>query len=233
MRNDEITYRRLSDALKSSPEKRRQDKFSKLRAAIWWVIGLAIVVIVVLLLLAKVGWARGNGIQLTAYGSALIVIAMWLLTIAIDVYQCIGIFRDPAGELADQLEEEFNQEQEILASLHVGSTAVIFARHQRLEFQLKLWERGIDTVRLFALIGPPLMLTLRPFLPTAGTFVFATIELWMSAGLTGLYIGSLSIRAGTRRLHRVSYLLKRASEKTNPRLANKQKRRSQLAHRSI
>lgn len=142
-----------------------------------------------------------------------VVLFAWLISVVIDGIQIIKIAANPAGDLADQFDCDTAMEKELLWNFRAIPAHVLQTRHLRLEWQLLVWDKWLDAARLTGLLGPPFIFVAKGIFGSLGVAIVPlNIEILVSAALTGVFIGALSMRSGMRRLHRVSYLLKRASE---------------------
>ena len=137
----------------------------------------------------------------------------WMVSVVIEIFQGAGILLNPANELAEQFDRDMAMELRLLPRFRAIPATVLMARHQSIELQLQAWEKWLDTVRFMGLLGPPFIFVVRgafgKLVPLSGAW---TIEIMVSAFLTGVMLGAISFRSGMKRLHRISSLLKRSAE---------------------
>lgn len=203
------TTRALSQALKPSKKMSGTAKFNRI-LTITMICG--VIAIAIAWLSIEWNWTSKKVTGYAAISSLGIIFIAWSISILIDLIQSIGMFSNPSGELADQFDNDVEIEHQLISKFRAIPPHILLSRHHRLELQLSVWEKWLDTARLMGLLGPPLIFMGKEYLGTLGTM---RVETMIAATLTGVLIGAILMRSGMRRLQRVSYLLKRASERSS------------------
>lgn len=213
------------DLLKMPELQSRWDKRNRL---LTWVMLLAIVAVAACWGLIELGLIPKRPGAWVALGSLSVVMIAWIVAVVVDVLRTVPSLRDPAKEMATQFDLECRIENEILPKLRLLPVEVLAERHRRLEWQLARWEKWLDVARLMGMLGPLVIFVGNGLLGrSVWSHMGMTLELFVSAALTGMLIGAISLRAGIRRLQRVSYVLRRASERQvlPPELRNRPRKR--------
>ena len=159
-------------------------------------------------------WAR-----LLVVISHLLLLLFLLLYAAMVVVEAFPILKsafNPARELGTILDEQMEAEEGLICKLVGVPACLLLERRERLDMQIALLDRRVKTARLFGVIGPLLLIVGRAVIDkgTVGVLPLAILYVASVLGglLVGVYFGAILVRFGIEQLHRVSYVLKKASE---------------------
>lgn len=121
------------------------------------------------------------------------------------------------NSLANQLDEQIPTEDRLISQLTRIPTQLLSHRRDRLEMQLKILDRRVESLKQLALIGPPVLvivhLITRVNRPLDISTTEGSVTTLISAGLVGVILGVFSVYVQTETLHRVFYVLKIAAER--------------------
>lgn len=127
------------------------------------------------------------------------------------------------NSLAKQLDEQIPTEDRLINHLTQISTDLLSHRRDRLEMQLKILDRRVESLKQLALIGPPVLVIVglitgakepaRIFTAGGSITVMALTALLAAAIGLAAAIAAFSIYVQAETLQRVFYVLKIASER--------------------
>jgi hypothetical protein len=192
---------------------KRLTAWDKRNRILTWVMAGGFFVMFVCWALVRYDLVEKRPTALVAFSSLGVTAIAWVLIVFIDVLRAVPSLLDPATEMAIQFDLEFEIENQLVPLFRSIPAAIVLARHERLEWQLARWEKWLDVARLMGMLGPPLIFVGNGLVgKSMMASLSPSLEVYVSAALTGMLVGAIALRSGIRRLQWVSYLLKRAGE---------------------
>ncbi len=143
-------------------------------------------------------------------GAVVVASVCWIVDLAFSVLKHRDIFLNPARVLTRELDAEHSRERLLARQLAHFDNAVLTARLNRFESQLQVHERWMDITRLVGLLGPALFLTTKYM--GWDDAVQNTLQWIGGAFFAGAIMGALLLRSGLRKMHRIAFVLRTASE---------------------
>ncbi len=209
-----MTYRYLSttsellDALKVQRESRATDKWVKFFV---WIAVTGFCIVVACAGFFYLRWIEKETLRWAALFFIPVIVVAVLSLLVLSIIPIIGLFRNPAKDMAIQIDLEADIDFQFMKKVRQIPASVLLERHQYLEAHLARRDKWLDVVRLLAIIVPVVMLL---SIELAGK---ENISSWVGIGmyslLVGFVLGAILIRTGSVELQRLSSVLKKIGER--------------------